>query len=465
MIITIDGPAGAGKSTVARLLAERLAFDFLDTGAMYRAVTWGALRGNVAADDAEAVAALLQSLDVTAIGGRTCVNGVDVSEAIRTPEITARVRPFADHPLVRSYLVECQRRVGIGRDLVTEGRDQGTIVFPAAECKFYLTADPLERARRRQQDFTRQGRSIAVEDILAEQSRRDEEDATRALAPLRQAADAEVIDTTHLSIDETVACLLEKVRAKRRAIASDAGHTPTADAFPHGRFVVIETSGLCGAVAVAEATRLLAIRQLTAARKHARDLIPALKELLEEQQWPTFTVDAVFVDVGPGSYTGLRVGVMAAKTWAYATKASVVAVDGMAVLAEGAPPEAARVWTIVDAQQGLLYAACFERRGAEERWELCRATEIVAATEWAAWLEAGDYVTGPALAHADSLLSPIVRVAPPNERQPTVRSCWTVGLRAYLAGERSDPWTLEPLYLRPSAAETKWEQRQAGPST
>lgn len=212
MIVTIDGPAGAGKSTVARALAARLGFDFLDTGAMYRAVTFAALRAGVSPDDAVALTRVMHDIDIQMEGARTYVNGEDVTEPIRSVEVTSQVRCFADKAVVREKLTRGQRQISHGRSLVTEGRDQGTIVFPHAEYKFYLTASESARASRRQADFHRQGRELTVAEILDQQRQRDEQDQTRELAPLKPAADAIIIDTTDLDVHAVVSLLERHVR-------------------------------------------------------------------------------------------------------------------------------------------------------------------------------------------------------------------------------------------------------------
>src|SRR5262249_14920561 len=153
MIVTIDGPAGAGKSSAARLLAERLGFDFLDTGAMYRAVTFAGLRGNLDLYDQHALTKLLEGMKLEMGPGRVVLDGQDISGLIRIQEITANSAAIANSPVVRRKLVEWQRGFAAGRDVVCEGRDQGTIVFPDAACKFFLLADPVERARRRQREM------------------------------------------------------------------------------------------------------------------------------------------------------------------------------------------------------------------------------------------------------------------------------------------------------------------------
>ncbi|MBN1851598.1 MAG: (d)CMP kinase [Pirellulales bacterium] len=211
MIITIDGPAGAGKSSVARGLADRLGFHFLDTGAMYRAVACAGIERNIDFQDSGALEQLARSLDIRWIEGRLLLDGRDVTDAIRSLEITGMTRHVADHPGVRAHLVQLQRATAVGRNVVTEGRDQGTVVFPDAQCKFYLTASPEERARRRQRDLEAQGDTRSFEEILAAQEERDTRDRTRSIAPLRQAADAIEVNTDGMSQDEVVDRLAEIV--------------------------------------------------------------------------------------------------------------------------------------------------------------------------------------------------------------------------------------------------------------
>ncbi|HJT77937.1 MAG TPA: (d)CMP kinase, partial [Gemmataceae bacterium] len=176
MIVTIDGPAGAGKSSAAKALARRLGFDYLDTGAMYRAVTLAVLRAGLDPHDRAAVAALLPALRIDMPPGRVLLNGADVTGLIRTAEITAASGPIADNRAVREHLVALQRAVARGRDIVCEGRDQGTIVFPEAGCKFFLEADPVERARRRQREMAARGEVCELEEVLRAQEARDRRD-------------------------------------------------------------------------------------------------------------------------------------------------------------------------------------------------------------------------------------------------------------------------------------------------
>jgi CMP/dCMP kinase len=216
MIVTIDGPAGGGKSTVARALARRLGFCFLDTGAMYRAVALAGLRRGMDWDVPDDLARLAGKLDLRVVGEKTYLDGEDVTEAVRSSEVTAVTRYAADNPQVREHLVRLQRQVAAGQNIVTEGRDQGTVVFPAAECKIFLTASPEERARRRLHDLESQGEPVTLDQVLAAQQRRDCEDSSRPVGPLSAAVDAEEVCTDGLSVDEVVAKLELLARERYR---------------------------------------------------------------------------------------------------------------------------------------------------------------------------------------------------------------------------------------------------------
>jgi CMP/dCMP kinase len=204
MIITIDGPAGAGKSTVAKGLARRLGFTFLDTGAMYRAVTLAAMRRSLPWNDADALARLAAEVRIGFVDGHIRLGNEDVCEAIRTYEISNLVKFAAGNPGVRAQMVDLQRAAAEGKNVVTEGRDQGTVVFPKAECKIFLVAGPEERARRRLADLLKQGEEVTFEDVLAKQNARDDSDRNREVGPLVPAADAVEFVTDGLTPDQVV---------------------------------------------------------------------------------------------------------------------------------------------------------------------------------------------------------------------------------------------------------------------
>lgn len=217
MIVTIDGPAGAGKSSIARQVAQQLGFEFLDTGAMYRAVTLAAIRAQVEWDDHDALIKLASGLTIKWKGDNLLVNGDDVTNEIRSPTVTGAIHFVADLVEIRKILSEQQRRIARGRDIVTEGRDQGSEVFPDAECKIFLTASSEERARRRQQQLTKQGRPLPLEDILHAQNRRDEEDRSRPMGALRPAEDAVVLESDGMTPDEVLQRAVEIVKQSQVA--------------------------------------------------------------------------------------------------------------------------------------------------------------------------------------------------------------------------------------------------------
>lgn len=214
MIITIDGPAGSGKSTAARVLAERLGFQFLDTGAMYRVVTLICQQEQIDLTLQPLVAARAESILIQFDGHRVLADGIDVTDAIRSMNVTHAIRHVASNQAVRDLLSTLQRRVANGQNIVTEGRDQGTVVFPRAECKFFLTASPEERARRRQHDLERRGEHLSLSEILAHQTERDRRDEERAVAPLKPAPDAIPVDTSHRSVDDVVNQMEDLVRQR-----------------------------------------------------------------------------------------------------------------------------------------------------------------------------------------------------------------------------------------------------------
>lgn len=212
IVVTIDGPAGAGKSTVAKTLAQRLGFDYLDTGAMYRAVALLAHRHNLL-EDATRLAEHLDRAALEIAGGVVRMNGEDVTSLLREPEVTRGSSLVAAIPAVRAFLVRAQRQAARGRSIICEGRDQGTVVFPGALCKFFLTAHPRERARRRLEDMARQGKALPTLDDLERQiTERDERDATRRDSPMVPATDAHMVDTTSMSLEQVMEHLTGMIR-------------------------------------------------------------------------------------------------------------------------------------------------------------------------------------------------------------------------------------------------------------
>ncbi|WP_456432606.1 (d)CMP kinase [Thermosulfuriphilus sp.] len=213
LTITIDGPSGAGKSTIARLLAKRLNYIYLDTGAMYRAVGLATLRAGIDPGDAQGVARVLQEIQLELRPGSqgtvVFLNGEDVSQEIRHPEVSLAASAVSALLPVRAHLTELQRRMGKSGGVVAEGRDTGTVVFPEAEAKFFITATAEERARRRFEELKARGEDISYEEVLRQQLLRDENDCRRELAPLKPAPEAIIIDTTKLSLEEVLERILD----------------------------------------------------------------------------------------------------------------------------------------------------------------------------------------------------------------------------------------------------------------
>jgi len=213
-VITIDGPAGAGKSTVARGVAAGLGWRLLDTGAMYRAVTLAALRRGVELECDEGLGRLADGLDVRLDDGGVWLDGEDVAAAIRTVEVTHASRHAADNPRVRARLVTWQRAFAAEGGTVTEGRDQGTIVFPDAPLKYFLTATPEERARRRCDELKARGEAIELAVVLRDINERDARDEARAIAPLKPAPDALTLDSTGMPVVAVVGRIVAEARAR-----------------------------------------------------------------------------------------------------------------------------------------------------------------------------------------------------------------------------------------------------------
>lgn len=225
LIVAIDGPAGAGKSTVSRILALRLGFSLVDTGAIYRCVALKARREGVALDDDAGLARVLATLDVRfqmdAEVNRVFLGGEDVSQAIRTPETSMAASQVSSRKVVRDGLLDLQRRLALAapKGAILEGRDIGTVVFPDAKVKVFLFADPSVRAKRRFEELFQKGTEKPVDQVLAEQNKRDKEDSERDVAPLKAAADAVQLDSTQLELSEVVRRIEAQVRAAQASAA------------------------------------------------------------------------------------------------------------------------------------------------------------------------------------------------------------------------------------------------------
>ncbi len=224
LIVTIDGPAASGKSTAARLLSQKLGASFLDTGAMYRAVTLAAMQSGIDLKNEQELLEVIQKSEFQFREQKgemkVCINGIDVTEQIRSPQVTANARYIASAPKVREKLVQMQRKFAAEQQsIVTEGRDQGTVAFGDADIKFFLTAESIERARRRQAELRTKGgvenlEQIALPQIQKTIEERDKSDRNRTVGPLKPAGDAIVVDTTNLSIEQVVEKLLSHVKEK-----------------------------------------------------------------------------------------------------------------------------------------------------------------------------------------------------------------------------------------------------------
>ncbi len=214
--IAIDGPAGSGKSTVAKEISKRLGITYLDTGAMYRAVTLEALSQKVELHDAEALKQIVDQMTLNMTVSKLYVNNIDVTEAIRAPEVSNNVSVVSMDAYVRSEMVKKQQKIALGQAVIMDGRDIGTTVLPKATYKFFLVADPIERANRRLLELKAKGFEASLDTLVEEIITRDNLDSNRAISPLRKAEDAIEIDTTSHSIEEVITMILEYVKGLRK---------------------------------------------------------------------------------------------------------------------------------------------------------------------------------------------------------------------------------------------------------
>ena len=217
--VAIDGPSGAGKSSLARRAAAQLQFLYVDTGAIYRSIAWYALQEKVSLESAQEIAALLPGLQLSVSYGEDglqhmLVNGMDITEQIRLPEVSAASSKVAAVPAVREYLLEMQRQLAREHNVIMDGRDIGTVVLPEADCKIFLTASAQVRARRRCTELAERGTPVAYETVLEDMQRRDEQDRTRSVAPLQQAKDAVLLDTSALNFEESARALVQIIKEK-----------------------------------------------------------------------------------------------------------------------------------------------------------------------------------------------------------------------------------------------------------
>lgn len=212
LVIAIDGPAGAGKSTISKLIAKNLGINYIDTGAMYRAITYKCIKEDIDVNDIQRVVDLCSRTDVDFVDNYIYLDGQCLNEEIRTLQVSSRVSDVAKIPQVREFLLEKQREIGKRSDVILDGRDVGTHIFPDAKYKFFLNASAQERGRRRYQELIDKGQSVALEEIIEDIKKRDYIDSTREVAPLVKADDAIEVDTTSMTIDQVVTYISDMVR-------------------------------------------------------------------------------------------------------------------------------------------------------------------------------------------------------------------------------------------------------------
>ena len=213
-IVTVDGPAGSGKSTIAKIIAKKYGFTYLDTGAMYRMIALYALENSIDLQDSKAIETMLKNTKLDIVGNQFFLNGKDVSDEIRTPRVSAIVSPLSAIKEVRVKLVDLQREISKGKSVILDGRDIGTVVFPSGDVKIYLVASPEERAKRRLKEYEEKGVEADYESVLASIKERDFIDSTRKESPLKKAEDAHEIDSSTMSIDEVVEVISKYIDEK-----------------------------------------------------------------------------------------------------------------------------------------------------------------------------------------------------------------------------------------------------------
>lgn len=210
--IAIDGPGGAGKSTIAKLVAKKLKIDYIDTGAMYRALGLKMMNLGMDFTDEDAIKELLAKTEIDFVDGEIILDGEVVSQLIRTPEVSMAASKVSAFAFVRKHMVAAQQKMGESKSVIMDGRDICTDVFPDAQYKYFVTADAEERARRRHKELLEKGQNASYEQVLADIKERDHNDSTRAASPLKKADDAELLDTTNMTIDQVVNYICDKIK-------------------------------------------------------------------------------------------------------------------------------------------------------------------------------------------------------------------------------------------------------------